>query len=113
MADGKTVSGISVQELAALGSAARVIDVREVHEWNDAHIEYAELIPLGTVPDRVAEFDGNPTYVICRSGGRSARACEFLAAQGREVVNVTGGMLAWVDAGLATVSGGASEPTGA
>lgn len=112
MADGMKVREISVQELAALGTTARIIDVREVHEWDDAHIEHAELIPLGTVPDRVAAFDGTPTYVICRSGGRSGQACEFLAAQGRDVVNVAGGMLAWSAAGLATASGGASEPTG-
>jgi rhodanese-related sulfurtransferase len=33
--------------------------------------------------------------VICRSGGRSLRACEFLAEQGVEAVNVAGGTLAW------------------
>lgn len=107
-----TVPEISVQELATLGSAVRVIDVREVHEWEEAHIEYAELVPLGTVPDRVDDFDGSPTYVICRSGGRSGQACGFLVGAGRDVVNVTGGMLAWLDAGLTTVSGGVSEPTG-
>ncbi len=37
----------------------------------------------------------SPTYVICHAGGRSAHACEFLGAQGRDVVNVAGGMLAW------------------
>ena len=35
------------------------------------------------------------TYVICRSGGRSLRACEFVADRGVEVVNVAGGTLAW------------------
>ena len=42
----------------------------------------------------------SPTYVVCRSGGRSGRACEFAADQGLETVNVVGGMLAWWDAGL-------------
>ena len=42
---------------------------------------------------------GEPTYVMCKVGGRSLRACEFAAAQGHDVVNVTGGMLAWLEAG--------------
>jgi len=98
-----TVPEISVHDLAALGDAARVVDVREPHEWDDAHLAHAELVPLGTVPDRLDAFDGGTTYVICRSGARSGRACEFLAAQGREAVNVAGGMIAWVAAGFDTV----------
>ena len=100
-----TVPEISVHDLAALGASARVIDVREPHEWNDAHVAHAELVPLGTVPERLDAFDGDPTYVICRSGARSGRACEFLVAQGHDAVNVAGGMLAWVAAGFDTVSG--------
>jgi rhodanese-related sulfurtransferase len=100
-----TIREISVRELAALGSAARLVDVREPHEWDEAHVDHAVLVPLGSVPDHVEAFDGSPTYVICRSGGRSGRACEFLAAQGCDVVNVAGGMLAWTEAGLPTVSG--------
>ena len=44
-------------------------------------------------------FTGDPLPVICRSGGRSQRACDFLAAQGHRVVNVSGGTLAWIDSG--------------
>lgn len=101
------VREITVQDLEALGPAARVIDVREPREWDDAHIAHAELVPLATVPDRVDAFDGAPTYVVCRSGNRSGKACEFLAAQGRDVVNVAGGMLAWVGAGFPVATGGA------
>lgn len=102
MSEGTTVREITVQDLEALGPSARVIDVREPREWDDVHIAHAELIPLATVPDRVDAFDGAPTYVVCRSGNRSATACEFLGAQGRDVVNVAGGMLAWVAAGFPT-----------
>ena len=42
-----------------------------------------------------------PLYVICRSGGRSAQACKAFANAGFEnVVNVDGGTLAWIAAGL-------------
>ncbi len=97
---------ITVQELAALGTEARVVDVREPGEWSDGHIPWAVHVPLGTVPDRLDAFDGTPTYVVCRSGGRSARACEFAAGNGHEVVNVVGGMLAWESAGLEVAGDG-------
>jgi rhodanese-related sulfurtransferase len=57
-------------------------------------------VPLASVPDNVATFRGDgPTYVICRSGARSMRACEFVAAQGVEAVNVAGGTRAWINSG--------------
>jgi rhodanese-related sulfurtransferase len=96
---------ITVGELLALGDEVRVIDVREQDEWDDGHIPWAIHVPLGTVPEQLEQFDGSPTYVVCRSGGRSGRACEFAAGQGVDAVNVVGGMLAWWDAGFATDSG--------
>jgi rhodanese-related sulfurtransferase len=98
---------ITVGELLALGDGVTVIDVREPDEWADGHIPWAVHVPLRTVPDSLETFDGTPTYVICRSGGRSGRACEFAADQGLETVNVVGGMLAWGDAGFATDRGNA------
>ena len=66
----------------------------------------AVLVPLATVPDNVDAFRGEgPVYVICKTGARSARACEFLAAQGVEAVNVAGGTLAWIRSGREYVSG--------
>ncbi len=95
---------ISARDLAALGDDVRVIDVREPDEWAESHIPHATHVPLGTVPDRLDVFDGSPTYVICRSGGRSGRACEFASERGLDVVNVEGGMLAWLDADLGVQS---------
>ena len=96
---------ISVQDLAALGATAHIIDVREPHEWDEGHIPHAIHLPLGAVPDQVAAFHGEPTYIVCRSGARSGRACEFLGAQGCEVVNVAGGMIAWAAAGYEVDTG--------
>lgn len=109
--DPVTAKEISVQELEALGPDVRVVDVRETSEWESGHIAHAILVPLVTVPERLGVFDGSPNYVVCRSGGRSANACAFLADQGIEVVNVAGGMLAWTGAGFATETG-ASGTTG-
>lgn len=102
-----TIPEISVDELdRALAGGARVIDVREPAEYEQARVPAATLIPLATVPDHVDAFrsDGT-TYVICRSGGRSMQACEFLAARGVDVANVAGGTLAWVASGRDVATG--------
>jgi rhodanese-related sulfurtransferase len=91
------ISEISVDELAdQLAAGSRLVDVREHDEFEAGHVPGAVHIALGTVADNVGSFRGEgATYVICRSGGRSLRACEFLADQGVEVANVAGGTLAW------------------
>lgn len=107
-----TVKEISVQQLAALGPSARVIDVREPHEWDAGHIDHAVLVPLATVPERIEAFGDTTAYVVCRSGARSGRVCEFLMAQGLDVVNVAGGMVAWADAGFDIATGTAPGTDG-
>ena len=96
------IEEISVADLHALGPDVVLIDVREDDEWEDSHVPYATHVALGTVPDHLDQFSGSPTYVMCKVGGRSLRACEYASANGHAVVNVAGGMLAWVDAGYAT-----------
>lgn len=85
---------------------ALLIDVRQPDEWEEFRAPGAVLIPLGEVPERVEEIPSVETvYVICRSGGRSAKAVEFLLAQGYDAVNVAGGSLAWQQAGFPVESG--------
>jgi rhodanese-related sulfurtransferase len=102
-----TIEEITVDQLAArLAEGVRVIDVREPAEFEQARLDGSQLIPLGTVPQRVDDFRGDgPTYVICRSGGRSMQACTFLAEQGVEVVNVSGGLMAWISSARDYVAG--------
>ena len=70
-----------------------VLDVREVEEFEALHLEGARNFPLSQLADTYEQLDKTqPYYVICKSGMRSARACQFLAEQGYEVVNVQGGM---------------------
>jgi molybdopterin-guanine dinucleotide biosynthesis protein A/rhodanese-related sulfurtransferase len=103
------IAEISVDQLAEhLAAGARLVDVREPAEFDEAHVPGAVLVPLGTVPDQIDAFRGDgPTYVICRSGARSLRACEFVAAQGVEVVNVAGGTMAWLQSGRQYATGAA------
>jgi molybdopterin-guanine dinucleotide biosynthesis protein A/rhodanese-related sulfurtransferase len=92
---------------AAIQGGARLVDVRETDEYVAGHVPGAVHVALATVPDNLNQFSAGATnYVICRSGGRSMRACEFLARQGLQVVNVAGGTLAWANEGLPMVTGG-------
>jgi rhodanese-related sulfurtransferase len=106
-----SIPEISVDELATvLEAGARVIDVRETEEYVSGHIPGAVHVSLGTVPDEVDAFRGEGTvYVICAGGGRSMRACEFVAGHGIDTVNVAGGTRAWIQSGRAVVQG--SQPS--
>src|SRR5690606_38906761 len=102
-----SIAEVDIATFAARhADGATVIDVRQPDEYTEAHVPRARLIPLAEVPDRVAEVpEGETVYLICRSGGRSMRAAEVLSAEGRDVVNVAGGTLAWIEAGHPTISG--------
>ena len=84
-----------------------VLDVREDDEWAAGHIDGAVHIPLMELPARLGEFvelEAPQTLVVCKVGGRSAQAVAWLAQQGRDVVNLDGGMLEWEAAGRPMVS---------
>lgn len=82
---------------AALGTDGQLIDVREPDEVAAGTLPGAVNIPLGDLPARVSELDKNrPVVLLCRSGGRSGQAAEFLSASGfGDVTNLTGGMLGY------------------
>jgi rhodanese-related sulfurtransferase len=68
------------------------------------HIDGAELIPLGTLPQHLAKFQGEEREIIaiCKSGMRSQQAADFLAKSGLKIRNMSGGMMAWKGAGFPT-----------
>lgn len=99
---------IHVDELSTLAAdgGVVVIDVRMPDEYDEAHMPGATLIPLPELPERHGEIPAADTvYVICRSGARSLKACEFLVGTGRAAVNVGGGTMAWVEAGHPVATG--------
>jgi rhodanese-related sulfurtransferase len=102
------ISEISVSELEHLvATGAMVIDVREADEYAAGHVPTAVSIPLSTVPDRIDDFrHPGSVYVICQVGGRSMRACQYLADLDIDnLVNVAGGTSGWIALGNAVVSG--------
>lgn len=81
------------------GTAPFLLDVRNPEEWAITKLDGATLIPLPDLDRRYTEvpFD-REVVVYCRSGGRSAKAAEFLRLKGyRNVRNLPGGTLRWSD----------------
>ncbi|AWB82651.1 sulfurtransferase [Corynebacterium yudongzhengii] len=85
--------------------SSQFIDVREPDEYAEAHAVGTVNIPMSELAQRTEEINpAEPVYLICRSGGRSARMAEFLEETFPDVeaINVTGGTLAWIEAELPT-----------
>jgi rhodanese-related sulfurtransferase len=98
------MNDITVQELKERmdkGEQLHLFDVREPYEFEEFNIG-ATLIPLGTLPDNLANLESlkNEEIIVhCRSGARSGNAKLFLMDNGfTNVRNVLGGMMAWRDA---------------
>jgi rhodanese-related sulfurtransferase len=87
-----------------LPEGVAVLDVREPVEWSHGHIAGAVHIPLGQLTGRLEEVPDGQTLVVCRVGARSAEAVAWLTRQGRDAVNLDGGMLDWHAAGRPMVS---------
>ena len=102
-ADVPTVDAASVPAEGAL------LDVREQDEWDAGHVDGALHIPMGQVVARLGELPDERLYVMCRVGGRSAQVVQYLVAQGREAVNIDGGMYAWEAAGRPMVTDAGGE----
>ena len=106
-----TIKPRAFAELCTDGKKIDLIDVRTPVEYREVHVGIARNVPLDRL-DVAAMMQGRngsasePLYVICRSGSRGQQACEkFLAAGFPNVVNVEGGTLACVEAGLPVVRG--------
>ena len=91
----------SPQQLAAELKSGRedqllLVDVREPHEWAAGRLPGSVHMPLATLPQRSGEIPANVTPVfICAAGARSMAACRWFAGQGRDAINLSGGVGAW------------------
>lgn len=102
--DSETISAHQLKEL--LPGRCCLVDVREPVEFSEQRIAGAKLIPLGQLERRGEELEKESTVVVmCRGGKRGAEALRKLRAMGHgNVRNLEGGILAWMDAGLAVES---------
>jgi len=100
----ETVEVTDVQRLQTQG--AILIDVREPHEWANGHVRGARLVPLGRLDRELSKLHpGRRVLFICRSGRRAARATQQAQRRGLQAMNVRGGMLQWIQAGLPVKTG--------
>ena len=98
---GEDMHEITVQELKKIMDERPkdfyLLDVRELVEWDIAHIEGAVLKPLSTFEEDYQDIPKDKKiYVHCKVGGRSLMAAKFLNSKGYpNVANVKGGIEAW------------------
>jgi rhodanese-related sulfurtransferase len=108
-----SVMTISPKQLSDLCKSGKIdlIDVRTPVEYREVHLAAARNVPLDQLEPGAVMAGRNgsrdqPLYLICRSGSRGRQACErFRAAGYANVVNIEGGTLACVEAGLSVVRG--------
>ncbi len=76
-----------------------VLDVRQPEEYAQGYVPTAYLLPLGEIEQRLDEVPRDkPVIVVCKSGGRSARASQTLEDNGFDnILNMPGGTMAWID----------------
>ena len=116
IADGGRMVGVSTPSIPEVSvgdvpADAVLLDVREDDEWAAGRAPGAVHVPMTELADRLDEVpEGDPLYVICRSGGRSARVTAYLNSQGWDSVNVTGGMSVWAARGRPLVADGDARP---
>lgn len=88
-----------------------VIDVREQEEFDQCRIEGTILVPLSQLPEKITDVDipDDKTLIFhCLKGGRSADAILYLEQnllKDRDVYNMEGGILAWIEEDLPVVTG--------
>lgn len=95
------INEMTVQELKRRLDAREpmtVLDVREPWECAEAHLPGSLNIPLGQLVERQSELNADADLVVlCKAGGRSRRAAEYLETQGfTRLANLAGGMDAWL-----------------
>lgn len=99
------INSIGANKLHTLLSSRQkvyLVDVREPMEYNQGHIQNSINIPLSCILNEIDQFDfGKKLIMICKAGVRSKLACEKLLAEGYDfdLLNLDGGVLAWVGAG--------------
>lgn len=80
-----------------------LVDVRTSAEFAAGHVPGALNLPIDTLQDHVADlssYKAGAVYVICQSGGRSARGASILASQGYDAINVADGTASWIAQGF-------------
>lgn len=105
----ESISATEMKNKIEAGSA--VVDVRKPSEFEVSHIGTATSYPLDYINGNLNTLDKDaPVYLHCQTGYRSVIAISILRNQGyNNLVNVSGGMDALMDAGVQLTSGVPAE----
>jgi molybdopterin/thiamine biosynthesis adenylyltransferase/rhodanese-related sulfurtransferase len=110
-----------VEEIEPFEAAAEIeagdvvlVDTREPHEYQEAHLEGGKLVPPGLLADEIptaAPDKSARTILYCRTGNRSYKAAEQLQALGyQNVASMEGGIVLWQEQGLPVVAASGLTP---
>jgi adenylyltransferase/sulfurtransferase len=93
------ITPVELKRRLDAGDDLFILDVREPNEYQINRIPGSTLIPLGEVPRRHQELDRDREIVVmCKMGGRSAQAADYLRSVGfASIKNLRGGVLEWID----------------
>ena len=92
----KSINAHELKKLINEKSNFTLLDVREDSELKIAKIKISKHIPMGEISTRIEEIDiETPIIVMCHSGVRSARVCQYLTENGYDASNLTGGINSW------------------
>ncbi len=86
------MESININDVKSIKDA-KIIDVREVFEFEGGTVEGAINIPMTGLMMNADNFldKKEKYYIMCLSGGRSMQVCSVLESQGYDVVNLDGG----------------------
>ncbi len=101
----KQIEPLELESKIKENKSTILIDCREQTEWDESHVDGFTLIPLSSFEQslEILKSKNEDIHIMCRSGKRSMNACMFLEENGYEnLYNVSGGILAWKEAGLKT-----------
>lgn len=89
---------ININDIDNLLGKIELIDVREKFEFKNRSIKTAKNIPMNELLSNADKYlDKDKEYhIVCQSGGRSSRTCSGLRKEGYNVVNVSGGVGAYL-----------------
>lgn len=102
---GKHSVDVQTAHEMATNDGYTILDVRTPMERRQGHPPGSEHIVLDGIPRFMGSLEGKRVLTICRSGNRSDHAAKYLRSQGIDAINVRGGMIAWVRAGLPVKTG--------
>lgn len=100
----ESIESTDFKERIHSGEDCHILDVRSPAEFLGRHLLGAVNVPMSSLSADVVRSKFGSTdkkiYVVCHSGGRSRKACEQLASQGLNVINVVGGTSACLSLGM-------------